>query len=210
MRLKKMARWPPSTAGIERRLGQRGRRTRRLRGVVGGTPLTNEDGLSHAIRQGTGAQQQLKRGADAAGPRRQPPRQVLQVLRHGRPATAPAGKDTGRSDRCGAPAGNRGAGSAPAAPSLPQHSPSGEASTAFRKRVRPEPDRGRAPAPSWVAAAGRAGPGRGRWGRVTKWRRPGGHVGMRRRKMKGTRWSASGPVGSGGSWSCWRGRAWRP
>lgn len=87
----------------------------------GRTPLTDEDGLSHAIGQGTGAQQQLKRGADAAGPRRQPPRQVLQVLRHGRPATAtaPAGKDTGRSDRRGAPEGNRGAGSASAAPSLP-------------------------------------------------------------------------------------------
>lgn len=55
IRLKKMARWPPSTTGRERGLVSAGggREGSQGWGVI---LLTNEDGLSHAVGQGTGAQ----------------------------------------------------------------------------------------------------------------------------------------------------------
>lgn len=124
MRLKKMARCPPST---ERRNGtvseSGGEGEARKNGAWARGALTDENGLADSIGQGAGAQQQLEGGADATRPGRQPPRQVLQALRHGR--------------------------AVPRAP--PGRTP--EAASAFRRAPEVVPGGGRGRVPSWVAAA---------------------------------------------------------
>lgn len=159
MRLKKMARWPPSTAG-EKERGQRGEAEEpggRLRGRDGTDGLTDEDGLADAVGQGAGAQQQLEGGPDAPRPGRQPPRQVLQVLRHGRAAPRlPPGRTPEAASAKAVPAGNRSAaGTASPGAALRR----GRA--ALRKWVRPEADNGRA---AGAILGGRGGGPRRRWG----------------------------------------------
>lgn len=125
MRLKKMARCPPSTEGRNGAVSTGGRGvTGQKDGARARGELTDEDGLADSISQGAGAQQQLEGGADATRPSRQPPRQVLQTLRHGR--------------------------AAPRAP--PGRTPEASAA-AFRRAPEVVPGGGRGKVPSWVAVA---------------------------------------------------------
>lgn len=124
MRLKKMARCPPSTVGRSGTVSAQGGGAE-ARGKGG---LTDEDGLADAVGQGAGAQQQLEGGANAPRPGRQPPRQVLQVLRHGRAAPLRAPRREGHRK-------------------LPPPRRSG-GKPRRRKRRRPSPLPSRLPAPS--------------------------------------------------------------